>query len=199
VRGLLLDRDGVINENREEYVTRLEQFRFVPGALEALVDAARSPFSIAVVTNQSAIGRGRMSHHTLDDIHRWMSDQVYARGGRIDEVYVCPHHPDDGCACRKPRPGLLREAARCLDLDLEHSYFVGDSETDVLAALAAGCRPILVLSGHGLMASFELARRGVPAEMYDVVPDLRAAVRSVIDDEAARNEQPVELLAMPVA
>jgi len=179
MRGLFVDRDGVINENRSDYVRRLDQFRFLPGVLDALADVARSPFTIVVVTNQAAVGRGYMTRQALDGIHHWMLEQVGAHGGRIDEVYVCPHRPDDGCTCRKPRPGLLRDAARDFNLSLEHSYFIGDATSDVQAAIAAGCRPILVLSGHGRDSRDDLTRRGVSPSAYDVVPDLLAAVQIV--------------------
>jgi len=184
VTGLFMDRDGVINENRAEYVTRLDQFQFLPGALDALADAASYPFKIMVVTNQAAVGRGFMSREALDGIHRQMRDRVHAHGGRIDDIYVCPHRRDEGCACRKPRPGLLYRAAQEHKLDLERSYFIGDAVTDVLAALAAGCRPILVLSGLGREARDKLTQLGVHRAAYEVAPDVRAAVRSVSQAEA---------------
>lgn len=179
MRGLFVDRDGVINRNRSDYVRCLDQFQFLPGTLDALARAAHSPFTIVVVTNQSAVGRGLMSRDTLDAMHQEMQARVRAHGGRIDGIYVCPHRPSDACSCRKPQPGMLRRAARDLALDLAGSYFIGDSSTDVHAALAAGCRPVLVLSGLGQEAHRELIGRGVDPGAYDVVPDLQAAVESL--------------------
>jgi D-glycero-D-manno-heptose 1,7-bisphosphate phosphatase len=149
VQAIFLDRDGVINRNRDDYVRSWDQFEFLPGALAALRDLAALSRPIVVVTNQSAIGRGLVDEGTVQEIHRRMRDMVTEAGGRIDLVLYCPHRPDQGCECRKPRPELLHRAAREMDLDLEHSVFVGDSEGDVLAAVAAGCEPILLMTGLG--------------------------------------------------
>jgi D-glycero-D-manno-heptose 1,7-bisphosphate phosphatase len=146
---VFLDRDGVLNEDCPGYVTRQADFRLLPGVLEALALLAQLPVAIVVVTNQSAVGRGQMTRAALDDIHAWLCATVAAAGGRIDAVYVCPHCPWDGCACRKPTPGLLYQAAADWHLDLPRSYFIGDALTDVEAARKAGCRSVLVLTGHG--------------------------------------------------
>ncbi len=146
---LFLDRDGVLNENRPGHVRRWEEYRFLPGVLGALARAARSDLAIVVVTNQSVIGRGFATRDVVDDIHRRMTAEIVASGGRVDAVYLCPHAPEDGCACRKPRPGMLLAAARDLGLDLAGSWMVGDAATDVEVARAAGVRPVLVLSGRG--------------------------------------------------
>ena len=161
MKAVLLDRDGVINRNRLDYVTRPEEFRFLPGAIEALAGLAASPFRVVVVTNQSAVGRGRMNAEMLAGIHDRMLERVHAAGGRIDAIYACPHLPEDSCPCRKPAPGLLQQAARDLSFDLEASFFIGDAVSDVHAAMAVGCQPILVLTGHGPKSRLELARRHV--------------------------------------
>lgn len=144
---IFLDRDGVINLDREDSVKSLTEFHFLPHALSALRQLATTSFAIIVVTNQSIIGRGLVDSATVDDIHAHMLQAIYYCGGRIDGIYVCPHHPDDGCLCRKPKPGLLQQASSDLDLDLTRSYLIGDSMSDMDAALAAGCTPILVLTG----------------------------------------------------
>jgi D-glycero-D-manno-heptose 1,7-bisphosphate phosphatase len=161
MKAVLLDRDGVINRNRLDYVTRPEEFRFLPGAIEALASLAASPFRVVVVTNQSAVGRGRMNAEMLAGIHDRMLERVHAAGGRIDGIYACPHRPEDRCPCRKPAPGLLQQAAQDLSLDLEASFLIGDAVSDVYAAGAVGCQPILVLTGHGPKSRLELARRHV--------------------------------------
>lgn len=170
---VFLDRDGVINENREDYVKRWEEFAFLPGVMEALRKLARTDFAIIVITNQSAIGRGFVSKEEVEAINRRMVKEIEARGGRIDAVLFCPHRPDDGCACRKPLPGLLLQAAEGLHLSLGSSYLVGDALSDLEAGMAVGCQSILVLTGKG--------RENLPllAEGYEgciVVSDLMEAV-----------------------
>jgi D-glycero-D-manno-heptose 1,7-bisphosphate phosphatase len=179
---VFLDRDGVINENRDDYVKGWEEVRLLPGALEALARLAASPFRIVLISNQSPIGRGILTVGQVEAINRRLVEEIEARGGRIDGVYYCPHHPDDGCECRKPRPGLLLRAARELGLELERSYLVGDALSDVEGAIAAGCRPILVLTGLGQEQRLLLEQRG-----YDhvaVVRDLAEAVGLVLSPPA---------------
>jgi len=145
---IFLDRDGVINYNRSGYVKSWEEFAFLPGALEAIAQLAGSPFHVIVVTNQSAIGRGIISRKAVEVIHERMVREVAKAGGRIDAIVFCPHEPQRGCACRKPAPGMFQEAAARLAIDLPESVFIGDAQSDVLAARAAGCRPVLVMSGR---------------------------------------------------
>lgn len=146
---IFLDRDGVINENRDDYVKSWAEFRFLPGALAAICNLAKLRRPIVVITNQSAIGRGYVSHDVVDEIHQRMISAVINAGGQIDAVLYCPHQPDEHCSCRKPKPGMLRKAAAQLQIDLAQSFFVGDAESDVLAAQRAGCLPILVHTGRG--------------------------------------------------
>lgn len=143
---VFLDRDGVLNRKppRAEYVRRPDEFEWLPGALEALRRLAAAGFRVLVVSNQAGIARGAMSEADLEEVHRRMLDEARAAGGRIDGVYYCPHGWDDGCDCRKPSPGMLFRAQREHDLDLTRVTFIGDDERDAEAALAAGCRPVLV-------------------------------------------------------
>lgn len=170
---VFLDRDGVINENRDDYVKDWTEVRFIPGALAALACLSTLPFSIVLITNQSAIGRGILTLEQVEAIHRRLVTEIQAHGGRMDGVYYCPHHPDVGCDCRKPQPGLLYRAAQELELDLARSYLIGDAVSDVEAALAAGCRPILVLTGRGREQQALLKCRGF--NHVPVVRDLAAA------------------------
>ena len=177
MRGILLDRDGVINRELSNYVVCWDQFEFLPGAFLALGHLARLNWPVVVVTNQSAIGRGLVTPHTLSHIHQRMMAAVAAVGGRIDAVFVCPHHPDDGCACRKPRPGLLWQAAQVFNLRLPDCYLVGDALGDFLAARAAGCRPILVQSC--------LQGPNLPGLLRDepdvlILPDLASAAHAIL-------------------
>jgi D-glycero-D-manno-heptose 1,7-bisphosphate phosphatase len=145
---IFLDRDGVLIENRADYVKSLAEVRFIPGALAALARAARLPdYRFVVVTNQSAIGRGLISLETAAAINAYVRQQVEAAGGRLDGLYVCPHVPEAGCACRKPAPGMLLQAAEALDLDLAASVMIGDALSDVQAGHAAGTRALLVKTG----------------------------------------------------
>lgn len=171
---VFLDRDGVINENRDDYVRDWTEVRFIPGALEALARLSSLPFSIVLITNQSAIGRGILTLDQVEAIHRRLVMEIQTHGGRMDAVYYCPHHPDVGCECRKPKPGLLYRAAQDLELDLARSCLIGDAVSDVEAALAAGCRPILVQTGRGREQQVLLKRRGF--DHVPVVRDLAAAV-----------------------
>lgn len=171
---VFLDRDGVINENRSDYVKSWEEFVFLPRSMAALRALAAGGAPTIVISNQAAIGRGLVARATVDAIHRRMGEAISAEGGRIDAVYYCPHHPAEGCDCRKPRPGLLLQAAAAYQIDLQRSYFIGDSIGDVEAALAVGCSPILALTGLGAAQLALLPQRGhygVP-----VVEDLAAAV-----------------------
>ena len=186
-RAVFLDRDGVINENRPEYVKSWDEFRFLPGALASLARLARSPFAIVVLSNQSAINRGLVSRSEVDAINGRMVRQVEANGGRVDGVYVCPHRPDEGCSCRKPEPGLLHQAAAELAIDLNSSYLVGDALADMQAGLRARCTPLLVRTGRG---EEELAR-AQEAKVVDFVyfPDLPQAVDFILSlpsDQATR-------------
>lgn len=148
-RAIFLDRDGVLNALRPGHVTGWTDFQFLPGALAAIRQLAELDWPIVVATNQSAIGRGLLSEDGLAEIHERMVSDVEQAGGRIDLVAHCPHTPNDGCACRKPEPGLLHEAAKKLNLALSESYFVGDTPSDLGAAQRVGMRFVLVRTGLG--------------------------------------------------
>lgn len=147
-RGLvLLDRDGVINADSPEYVKSVSEWRPLPGSIEAMARLSRAGFDVVVVTNQSGVGRGLFDRAALEAIHERMRAAVEAAGGRVAGIYVCPHRPDEGCDCRKPRTGLLVRAAADFDRDLANVPFIGDKPSDVEAARAVGARPILVRTG----------------------------------------------------
>jgi D-glycero-D-manno-heptose 1,7-bisphosphate phosphatase len=181
---VFLDRDGVINENLEgRYVNAWSEFRFLPGAIESIAALNQAGLPVVVITNQGGIGRGHMTEENLTEIHRRMLGEIAAGGASIDAILYCPHHPSVGCDCRKPQPGMLRRAAAELSLDLACSYFVGDHLTDVQAAHAAGCRPILVLSGRGESVRDQMATEPRYAKV-PVVADLPAAVRLIVGEDA---------------
>lgn len=140
---VFFDRDGVINRfpGPGRFVLRWEEFRLLPGTATALARLRSAGFFLAVVTNQSGIGRGLMTEETLREIHRRMQQALEPQS--FDAIYYCRHHPDAGCACRKPAPGMLFRAAREHDLDLPRSFLVGDSPRDIETGRAAGCRTVL--------------------------------------------------------
>ena len=146
---VFLDRDGVVCENRPDYVKTWSEFSFLPGAVEAVASLTQARVSIYVVTNQSAVGRGLLSRRHLDGMHEKMLEILRGAGARVESILVCPHHPDDGCDCRKPAPGLLVDAAERYGIDLSRSFFVGDAGSDMIAGARAGCTPVLVRTGLG--------------------------------------------------
>jgi D-glycero-D-manno-heptose 1,7-bisphosphate phosphatase len=143
---IILDRDGVLNERppRGEYVRTAEEFTWLPGARDALRLLKQAGYTVIVVSNQAGIARGALTANDLQRIHDRMREETEAAGGGIDAVYYCPHHWDDGCECRKPRPGMIFQAQRDFNLDLSRTLVVGDDERDVQASEAAGCPSVLV-------------------------------------------------------
>jgi D-sedoheptulose 7-phosphate isomerase len=185
-RAVFLDRDGVINQNRSDYVKSWDEFAFLPEVFDALRMLASSPLAIVIVTNQSAIGRNIVTQSGVEEINRRMVEQVQQRGGRIDGVYFCPHRPEDRCRCRKPAPGLLLDAAGLMGIDLAHSYVIGDSLDDLRAGRSVGCRGALVLTGRGLE---ELCGDHHSLQTnYYLARNIFAAARWVMEREAAVSE-----------
>jgi D-glycero-D-manno-heptose 1,7-bisphosphate phosphatase len=172
---VFLDRDGVIIENRSDYVKTWDEVRFLPGAFEALRDLNRAGHTVVVVTNQSAVGRGIISLKQAAKLNRRLAAEVQAHGGRIDAWYMCWHHPEDGCECRKPAPGLLLRAQAELGLNLKRAHLIGDAISDIEAARAAGVRATLVLTGRGLEQADRLPKLG--SLECEVAADLHAAVQ----------------------
>jgi histidinol-phosphate phosphatase family protein len=148
-RAVFIDRDGTLNEHTTDYVKSWGEFKFLPNTLDALKKLTTSDFKIIVITNQGAVGRGRMSLEMLEEIHMRMLAEVEAVGGRIDGLFVCTHLAEDKCGCRKPNIGLLKVAAASFDLDLKKSWFVGDNTMDIKTGKNAGCKTILVGTGYG--------------------------------------------------
>ncbi len=182
---LFLDRDGVLNRLLPgAYVTHWGLFEWLPGARDALRLARARGWPCIVVTNQAGVGKGLQSQDELDAVHARMRADAARAGGAIAAVYACPHAPEAGCACRKPRPGLLLRAAADLGLDLGRSWMIGDSRADLAAAEAAGVRWLLVRTGSG-----EDTARGEPTARADrVFADVREAVRAI--GRAPQAEQP---------
>jgi len=184
-RAVFLDRDGTINVEKE-YLHRVEEFEFIPGAAEAIRLLNDAGLLVIVVTNQSGIARGYYDEAALEEIHRHMERELSRFGASVDACYFCPHHPQHGigdyrkeCACRKPLPGMLIQAADDWSIDLSASFIIGDKLADVEAGLKAGCLPLLVRTGYGAGEEAALPE-GVKA--YD---DILAATRAIVDASAA--------------
>lgn len=146
---VILDRDGVINEDSDAFIKSPEEWVAIPGSLEAIELLTRKGFRIVVLTNQSGIARGYFDEAMLTRIHEKMLAAIEVRGGRIEAILHCPHGPEDACECRKPKPGLFRAFAEQFGIDLRGVPAVGDSFRDIEAALAVGAKPILVETGKG--------------------------------------------------
>ncbi|HEX9773970.1 MAG TPA: D-glycero-beta-D-manno-heptose 1,7-bisphosphate 7-phosphatase [Actinomycetota bacterium] len=181
---VFVDRDGVLCKNRPDHVKRWSEFEFIPGAIEAMASLTRARFPLVIVTNQAVVGRGLLTMRTLESIHARMVDSLAAAGAEVSAVMVCPHHPDDECACRKPKPGMLLEAAEELKLDLGSSFMVGDHESDIEAGAAAGCATVLVRSGRGRFAQSAAGWESVEPDF--VADDLIDAAIWIMGQRAVR-------------
>ena len=173
---VILDRDGVINFDSDQFIKTPAEWKAMPGSLEAIARLTQAGYRVVVATNQSGIGRGLFDMDTLNAIHEKMHRAVQAVGGRIDAVFYCPHSADSKCECRKPRPGMFNRIGACFNVDLEQSFSIGDSLRDLQAASAAGSRPILVLTGKGEGTRDD----GNLPEGTRIVADLAAAVDYIL-------------------
>ncbi len=174
---IFLDRDGVLIQNRPGYVRRWQDVKVYPNAVRALVAAKSSPYKLVIITNQSAVGRGLMSLETANAINNQLAAELRQRGGRIDAVFMCPHAPEQHCACRKPKPGLLYQAERLLGIDLQKSLLIGDAVTDLQAGREAGLAKVaLVRTGRGRSQAVLARTDGAP-----VFQDLAHALRTFVN------------------
>ena len=173
---VILDRDGVINEDSDEYIKSPEEWQPIPGSLEAITQLNHEGYRVLVATNQSGLGRGLFDIHALNAIHQKMYHELARLGGSIESILFCPHRPDEKCPCRKPEPGLFQEIAGRFHSRLEGVPVIGDSLRDIQAAHCVGAAPILVLTGKGRV-TLEKAEglEGVP-----YYPDLQAAVGALL-------------------
>ena len=176
-RLVILDRDGVINHDSDAFVKSPSEWLPIDGSIEAIADLSNAGFTVAVATNQSGIGRKLIDMPALEAIHKKMRQTVTDAGGDLGRIVFCPHHPDDDCDCRKPKPGLLNKLARQYGVPINGVAMVGDSERDIAAAKAVSGRPILVLTGNGQRTAAALAEKNEEVETY---PDLLAAAKQLI-------------------
>lgn len=177
---IILDRDGVINQDSDDYIKSPDEWIPIPGSLDAIARLNHAGYSVAIASNQSGIARGYFSLETLAAMNVKMNEMLSQLGGRIDAMFFCPHGPKDGCDCRKPRPGMLTDIGNRFQAELGDVMFVGDNINDVKAAKAAGARPVLVRTGKGEQTVGILAKNrinGIP--VYD---DLAGFANSMLED-----------------
>ncbi len=182
-QAVFLDRDGVINEE-VNYLSEPEQLRLIPGAAEAIRRMNQRGMLVIVVTNQAGVARGYYPESRIVIVHEALAGLLAQAGAHIDRFYYCPHHPTEGlppyrveCNCRKPKPGLLLQAAQDFDLDLKRCFMIGDNHSDIALSQFTGCRTVLVLTGHGARVWREWQDEFQPDH---IAPDLSTAVTWIL-------------------
>ncbi|MCP4929596.1 MAG: D-glycero-beta-D-manno-heptose 1,7-bisphosphate 7-phosphatase [Gammaproteobacteria bacterium] len=178
---VVLDRDGVINEDSPDFIKTPDEWHAIPGSLEAIAKLNQAGYEVAIATNQSGVGRGLFSINTLWDIHQKMLGEILANGGYIKRIFFCLHTPEDNCDCRKPKPGLLYQIAEHFACGFDHMIMIGDAARDLEAANAVGVRSILVRTGKGVQTETDL-KQTKQLEVYD---DLAAAVTALLAEGIA--------------
>lgn len=174
-RIIVLDRDGVINEESDDFIKTPDEWIPLPGSLDAISALSHAGFRIAVTTNQSGVGRGLYTLEMLESIHEKMITSIHAAGGEVDGIFFCPHLPDEGCDCRKPKPGMLRQVAMLFDCDPGSIQVIGDSMRDLEAAQSFGAKSILVRTGYGRETE-KLLPDNYPVRVFDNLADAASAL-----------------------
>jgi D-glycero-D-manno-heptose 1,7-bisphosphate phosphatase len=173
---VILDRDGVINHDSDQFIKSPEEWKSIPGSLDAIARLSQAGYRVVVATNQSGVGRGLFDMAVLNAIHDKMCKAVAQAGGRIDAIFYCPHAADSNCNCRKPKSGMIEEIAVRYNMSLEGVPAIGDSLRDLEATARLGAQPILVLTGKGTKTK---AAGGLPPGTL-IYPDLAAAVATLV-------------------
>ncbi|MDY6789661.1 MAG: D-glycero-beta-D-manno-heptose 1,7-bisphosphate 7-phosphatase [Thermodesulfobacteriota bacterium] len=182
---VFLDRDGVINVDRSDYIKNWSEFKFIPRSIEAIKTLTVKGFNIVVITNQSVINRRMVSQQGLDYIHTMMKNEIRAGGGLINDIFFCPHLPEDNCDCRKPKPGLIFQAQYDYSIELKDAVMVGDSAKDIECARNAGCgQAVLVKTGNGAEAEKALVKKKIYPD--HVAQDLYEAVQWIVDPKVTK-------------
>lgn len=179
---VILDRDGVINQDSDDFIKSPAEFVPISGSLEAIARLNQAGFRVVIASNQSGVARGLLDLAALEAIHQKLHQQLAAVGGHVDGIFFCPHGPDAGCDCRKPLPGLLKQIGEKFGTDLAGAPVIGDSLRDLQSALAVGARPILVRTGKGERSLASLAEASVDARLktVPVYRDLAEAVEALL-------------------
>ena len=173
---VILDRDGVINYDSDQYIKSPGEWKPMPGSLEAIAKLTQAGYKVVIASNQSGIDRGLFDMDTLNAIHDKMHRAVQSLGGRIDAVFYCPHTSESKCSCRKPKPGMFLRIGACFNTDLSEAFVIGDSLRDLQPAASVGARPVLVLTGKGGVTQAE----GDLPEGTLIFSDLAAAVEHIL-------------------
>lgn len=181
---VIIDRDGTINEDRDDYVKSVDEWVPIPGSLEAIARLNHAGWHVVVATNQSGLGRGLFDMAALNAMHARMHHEVTQLGGRIDAVFFCPHTPEDHCDCRKPKPGLFKAIGERFGVELKGVPMVGDMPRDLMAAAAVGCAPHLLRTGQGAaLTEGEIAKLGAQVPGLRVHANLAAFADFLIEQE----------------
>lgn len=175
---VILDRDGVINQDSESYIKGPEEWVPIEGSIKAIVDFCEAGFKVVIATNQSGLGRELFTIDDLTRIHRKLTALVEAANGQIHGIFYCPHLPEDNCNCRKPKTGLLEQIEQNLQFSLSSAHFVGDSVKDIQAALSHGCKAVLVRTGNGEKSLITLRALGIVN--FDTFSNLAEAAETII-------------------
>ncbi len=181
---VFLDRDGVINFDSSDYIKSESEFKFIPRSAEAVSLLNKNGFDVIIITNQSAIGRGMITSNGLKAIFDKMKKGIKDSGGEIKDIFFCPHLPNQGCSCRKPKPGLILQAVRKYNIDLSLAYMVGDSAKDIECAKKSGCTSVLVQTGNGKEAQVLLESNGIYPDFK--AHDLMDAAKWIVVNKARR-------------
>lgn len=181
---VILDRDGVINQDSPHFIKSLAEWIPIAGSLDAIARLKHAGFSVAVATNQSGLARGLLTQSDLDAMHARLADLLAERDCQLDHIAVCPHGPDDDCDCRKPKPGLYHQISTELDLPLDGVWVIGDSKRDLEAATKVGAQPILVLTGKGQLTRDQ---GGLPKRTA-VFENLASAVDALLEASVQEEE-----------
>lgn len=175
---IILDRDGVLNQDSDAYVKSVDEWIPIPGSMEAVGKLCQAGYTIAVATNQSGLARGYFAVSDLDAMHRKMERLAAAHGGHFAYIAYCPHGPDDSCECRKPLPGLIHEIEEKLSVSAKDAWMIGDSIRDLQAGIEAGCKPILLRTGKGSASERKLTGTDlVGTPVYD---DLNSFAKAIL-------------------
>ncbi len=181
---VILDRDGVINKESVDFIKSPDEWKPIKGSLEAIARMSQAGYDVAVITNQSGIGRGLFSADTLGQIHVRMIQHVQQHGGKIQSILFCPHHPNDNCTCRKPLSGMYEELASRLGVNYHGVFSVGDSVRDLQAAKKAGARPVLVKTGNGKKSLKEIGNNSeIELDGTLVFDDLAGFANALLKEE----------------
>lgn len=179
---IVLDRDGVINETRDDVIKEPQEFIPIEGSLEAIARLSQNDYRVIVITNQSGIAHGLLTVDDVSKVHAHLQQLVVSLGGRIDAILFCPHAPDDDCSCRKPKPGMLHDLMQRLNVELNGVPLVGDSLRDLQTAMVVGATPVLVRTGHGV-STLDENKHLDGIDVYDSLADFVEQMFAVEEDE----------------